>query len=240
MPPLRLVASLSVAVVALGLGMAGLPGLLPASRAGEATAVPAPAFAYDEPVGERAIVVLAGGCFWGVQGVFQHVEGVVNAISGYAGGTADTAHYRTVTSGRTGHAEAVELTYDPSEVDLGTLLQIFFSVAHDPTEIDRQGPDIGRHYRSAIFPRDGAQAEAARAYIAAIDAAGVFEAPVATAIEPGAAFYPAEAYHQDYMTRNPDQPYIQVYDLPKLANLRAMFGERVRAAPVLVGADEAG
>ncbi|WGF90020.1 peptide-methionine (S)-S-oxide reductase MsrA [Marinivivus vitaminiproducens] len=225
----------AAAIVVLGGALAA--GLMQGAgtvSAETATAVPPPVFAYDEPRADRAVVVLAGGCFWGVQGVFQHVEGVTGAVSGYAGGSAESAQYRAVSGGRTGHAEAVEVTYDPARIDLGTLLQVYFSVAHDPTEVDRQGPDVGTQYRSAIFPMDAAQADAARAYIGAIDKAGVFDDPVATTIEADGTFYPAEAYHQDYMTRNPDQPYIRAYDLPKVENLKAMFPALYRETPVLV------
>jgi peptide-methionine (S)-S-oxide reductase len=196
--------------------------------------IPIPAPALDAPAsGATETAVLAGGCFWGVQGVFQHVEGVANAVSGYAGGDAATAHYRIVGSGRTGHAEAVAVTYDPSEISYGEILHIFFSVAHDPTELNRQGPDVGPQYRSAIFPRDAAQAKAAAAYIDQLDAAGVYDAPIATTIEEGA-FYPAEDYHQDYLTLNPTQPYIVHNDLPKVANLKRLFPAVWRDDPVLV------
>jgi peptide-methionine (S)-S-oxide reductase len=169
-----------------------------------------------------------------VQGVFQHDKGVSNAVSGYAGGAAETAHYRLVGSGRTGHAEAVAVSFDPSEISYGEILRIYFSVAHDPTQKDRQGPDIGTQYRSAIFPRDEAQAKVAAAYIAQLDAAGVYRAPIATTIEPGRAFYSAEDYHQDYLTLNPTQPYIVHNDLPKLANLERLYPAAWRDDPVLV------
>lgn len=177
--------------------------------------------------------VFAGGCFWGVQGVFQHVKGVTRVVSGYAGGNAATAHYEMVGSGLTGHAEAVEITYDPTQVSYGALLQIFFSVAHDPTELDRQGPDSGPQYRSAIFPRDAEQARVAQAYIAQLDAARSFPKSLATKIEAGKAFYPAEGYHQDYLERNPRNPYIVINDLPKVEQLRQLFPQRWRAAAVL-------
>ncbi len=199
----------------------------------EGIAIPAPV--VDEaPSGHTETAVVAGGCFWGVQGVFQHLAGVTNAVSGYAGGAADTARYRFVGSGATGHAEAVRITFDPAKVSYGEILQVFFSVAHDPTEVNRQGPDVGTQYRSAIFPQDPAQAKVAAAYIAQLDKAGVFRAPVATTIEDGRSFYPAEAYHQDYLTLNPRQPYIVYNDLPKLANLARLFPDRYREDPVLV------
>ena len=180
------------------------------------------------------MAVLAGGCFWGVQGVFQHVEGVRNAVSGYAGGAANTAHYRMVGSGTTGHAEAVEVIFDPDEISYGDILHIFFSVAHDPTELNRQGPDIGPQYRSAIFPRSDAQARIAKDYIAQLDMTGLYDSPIVTTIEPGRAFFPAENYHQDYLTLNPTAPYIVYNDLPKLANLERLFPEDWREDPVLV------
>ena len=210
-------------------GTAALPGV-----AAEGVAVPAPA--RDVAAGQGTeVAVVAGGCFWGIQGVFQHVKGVENAVSGYAGGDADTAHYRVVGSGRTGHAEAVEVTYDPAEISYGEILQVFFA-AHDPTELDRQGPDVGPQYRSAIFPQSTAQAEVARAYVAQLDAAGVFGGKVATTVEPEKAFYPAEGYHQNYLALNPTQPYIVYNDLPKIGNLERLFPAFYRAEPVLVPA----
>jgi peptide-methionine (S)-S-oxide reductase len=178
--------------------------------------------------------VFAGGCFWGVQGVFQHVEGVTSAVSGYAGGEASTAQYEKVGSGRTGHAEAVKITYDPRKVSFGALMQIYFSVAHDPTELNRQGPDVGPQYRSTIFAGDDEQARVAKAYIDQLDAAKSFGRKIVTTIERGRAFYPAEDYHQDYLTLHPRQPYIVINDLPKVENLKRLFPDRYRAEPVLV------
>ncbi len=196
--------------------------------------VPVPA--VDLPPGQAnsSVLVLAGGCFWGVQGVFQHVKGVTNAVSGYAGGDKKTAQYEVVSSGRTGHAESVQVTYDPRQISYGRLLQIFFSVVHDPTEINRQGPDTGTQYRSAIFPSTAEQASVAKAYIEQLDQAHVFRKPIATKIEPDHAFYPAEGYHQDYLTHNPSQPYIAINDLPKIDDLKRFFPEVYRATPVLV------
>ena len=204
------------------------------SAAESAKVVPPPA--VDAPAGQSAsaVVVLAGGCFWGVQGVFQHVEGVTSAVSGYAGGAKDTAQYDKVTSGRTGHAEAVRITYDPSKVSLGRLLQIYFSVVHDPTQLNRQGPDVGTQYRSTIFPTSDEQARVAKAYIDQLDQARVYGAKVVTTIEPGQAFYPAEGYHQDYMTLHPRQPYIAMHDLPKVDALKRLFPQAYRAEPALV------
>lgn len=208
---------------------------------------PASVFAQEEPVvipppdkdladsGSSAIAVFAGGCFWGVQGVFQRVKGVANAVSGYSGGAAETATYDQTTSGNTGHAETVEITYDPSVVTFGKLLQIFFSVAHNPTQLNFQGPDRGTQYRSTIFPVTPEQADVAKAYIAQLDAAKVFAGPIVTTLEPFEAFYPAEQYHQDFLTLNPTWPYIVRNDLPKIAALAALFSDVYRAEPVLVG-----
>jgi len=213
---------------ALLAGVAGVPAM-----AEEGIAIPAPKL--DEPAGQGPeVAVLAGGCFWGVQGVFQHVKGVEEAVSGYAGGSADAAHYRVVGSGMTGHAEAVEITFDPAEVSYGELLQIYFSVGHDPTELNRQGPDTGTQYRSTIFPQSEAQAKVAKAYIAQLDKAGVFSGKIETTVESGQTFYPAEDYHQDYLTLNPTAPYIVFNDLPKIRNLERLFPTRYRSDPVLV------
>src|ERR1700681_3800995 len=191
------------------------------SLAAESAHVIAPP-AIDEQAAATTseVAVLAGGCFWGVQGVFQHVEGVTNAVSGYAGGAKETAHYELVGSGRTGHAESVRITYDPRKISYGRLLQIYFSVAHNPTELNRQGPDTGTQYRSAIFPTNAEQAKVAKAYIDQLDQAHAFGAKIVTTIEPGRTFYPAEGYHQDYLTLHPAQPYIAINDLPKVANLK--------------------
>jgi peptide-methionine (S)-S-oxide reductase len=178
--------------------------------------------------------VFAGGCFWGVQGVFQHVQGVKNAVSGYDGGAASTAQYDSVSGGDTGHAESVAVTYDPSKVSYGKLLQIYFSVAHNPTELNRQGPDSGTQYRSAIFAQNAEQQKVAQAYIDQLDAAKVFDKPIVTQIETGKAFYPAESYHQDFLTENPSYPYIVINDLPKVAQLKKLFPDQYRAEPVLV------
>ncbi|OWQ48444.1 peptide-methionine (S)-S-oxide reductase [Roseateles noduli] len=202
--------------------------------ASAATVIAAPTSDVAAATGRTTeTAVFAGGCFWGVQGVFQHVTGVTRVVSGYAGGNAGTAHYEMVGSGMTGHAEAVEITYDPRQVSYGALLQIFFSVAHDPTELDRQGPDTGPQYRSAIFPRDAEQARVAQAYIAQLNGARSFPKALATKIEAGKAFYPAEGYHQDYLELNPREPYIVINDLPKVDQLRQLFPQRWRAKAVL-------
>lgn len=207
--------------------------LVSRSYADPARAVPPPS--TDEPAGStREVVVLAGGCFWGVQGVFQHVDGVISAVSGYAGGAKETAEYETVSTGETGHAESVRVTFDPQRISYGHILQIFFSVAHDPTELNRQGPDSGTQYRSAIFPTNPEQAAIAKAYIAQLDRAHVFPAAIVTRIEDGRTFYPAEGYHQDYLTRHPDNPYIAYNDMPKIKELQREFPDLYRAEPVLV------
>jgi peptide-methionine (S)-S-oxide reductase len=221
------------------LATALLLGTASAVSAQERIPIPAPATA-SQSSGGTEVAVLAGGCFWGVQGVFQHVDGVRNAVSGYSGGAADTAHYRVVGSGRTGHAEAVEVTFDPGEISYGEILQIFFSVAHDPTQLNRQGPDVGPQYRSTIFPRDAEQARVAKDYIAQLNSAGVYRRGIVTTIESGQAFYPAEDYHQDYLTLNPTAPYIVHNDLPKIEHLRKLFPEVYRDDPVLVSEASSG
>lgn len=204
------------------------------AAAEDAVVIPAPADDVQPGPRSSETVVLAGGCFWGVQGVFQHVEGVTRAVSGYAGGEANTARYKMVGGGDTGHAESVEVTYDPSKISYGTILQIYFSVAHDPTQFNYQGPDMGPQYRSAIFPANEEQARVAKAYIAQLDAAHVYGDAIVTTIEPGHAFYPAEDYHQDYLTLHPTQPYIVINDLPKVENLKRLFPALYREEPVLV------
>jgi peptide-methionine (S)-S-oxide reductase len=167
--------------------------------------------------------VFAGGCFWGVQAVFQRVKGVQRAVSGYAGGSASSAHYEVISSGATGHAESVQLTYDPAQIPYAQLLKVFFSVAHDPTQLNRQGPDVGAQYRSAIFYVSEAQRQIALAYITELNAAKAFPRPIVTQVVPLSGFYPAEAYHQDYLDRHPNDPYVVFNDLPKIANLRKQF-----------------
>jgi peptide-methionine (S)-S-oxide reductase len=196
--------------------------------------IPPPAVDFQPP-GNEAKAIFAGGCFWGVQGVFQHVQGVKNAVSGYAGGDAGTAVYEMVGTGQTGHAEAVEITYDPSVVTYGQLLQIFFSVATNPTQLNYQGPDHGTQYRNAIFYQSADEKQMAEAYIAQLDAAGLYPAPIVTTLEPFEAFYPAEQYHQDFLTLNPTWPYIVIHDLPKVAALEELFPKVWQEQPVLVG-----
>ncbi|MDP9043440.1 MAG: peptide-methionine (S)-S-oxide reductase MsrA [Pseudomonadota bacterium] len=224
--------ALAAAVALLGLAALQLP-----SRAAEqAVRLPPAADAAAADAGKQspATAVFAGGCFWGIQGVFQHTKGVLSAVSGYAGGSATTAHYEIVGSGMTGHAESVKVLYDPKQVSYAQLLQIFFSVAHDPTQLNRQFPDSGTQYRSAIFTSDGAQQQAAEKYVAQLDAAKVFGSRIVTQVTPLNAFYPAEDYHQDYATLHPDSGYIATYDLPKIANLKTVFPAVYRDEPVLV------
>ncbi len=196
--------------------------------------VPPPKVDESSKVVHSETAVLAGGCFWGVQGVFEHVKGVTRAVSGYAGGLARTAHYDEVSDGDTGHAESVQVTYDPTQISYGQLLQIYFSVAHDPTELNRQGPDSGTQYRSTIFAATPEQQQVAQAYIAQLNGANVFGKPLATTVENLNGFYPAEAYHQDYLVQNPHSFYIMVNDQPKIANLAKLFADRYRENPVLV------
>jgi peptide-methionine (S)-S-oxide reductase len=204
------------------------------SSAEEVHELPAPAADTAGQQQTSEVAVLAGGCFWGVQGVFQHVTGVSNAVSGYAGGEKSTAQYEVVGSGSTGHAEAVQVTFDPSKISYGRILQIYFSVAHDPTQLNRQGPDRGTQYRSAIFPTSDEQARVAKAYIAQLNQTRIFPAAIVTKIEPGKTFYAAEGYHQDFLTRNPTYPYIVINDLPKVDALKRLFPDRYRMDPVLV------
>lgn len=173
-------------------------------------------------------VVLAGGCFWGIQAIFESLQGVGNAVSGYAGGSKETAHYEIVSTGMTGHAESVEITFDPSQISFGQLLKVYFSVAHDPTELNRQGPDSGTQYRSEIFYTTEGQRRIAEAYIRQLDAAKVFRNPIVTKVAPLQAFYPAEDYHQHFMTKNPNYPYIVYNDKPKMDQLRAQFPQLLK------------
>jgi peptide-methionine (S)-S-oxide reductase len=198
-----------------------------------ATVVPAPVFDNSLAPGPLQTAVLAGGCFWGTQGVFEHVKGVRQVLAGYAGGKAATASYETVSTGTTGHAESIRIIFDPAEVSYGQILRVFFSVAHDPTLLNRQGPDEGTQYRSEIFFADPAQQKIAQDYIAQLQQAQVFKRPVVTRVDPLQGFYPAEGYHQDYLFRNPHQPYIVYNDLPKIDNLKKVFPDIYRDKPVL-------
>ena len=194
-----------------------------------AAVVPPPA--VDIPAGDsrqKAVAVLAGGCFWGVEAVFERLKGVKDVVSGYAGGSPNTAHYEMVGAGRTGHAESVQITYDPSQISYGKLLQVYFSVAHDPTELNRQGPDEGTQYRSAIFYKSEEQKRVAEAYIQQLTEAKVFQSPIVTRVVALPAFYPAEEYHQNFIQRNPDNAYVILNDLPKLSQLKKRFPELVK------------
>jgi peptide-methionine (S)-S-oxide reductase len=214
----------------VALGLAFLSTCARASGAAGAVALPVPALDGTPPAaaGQQQKVVLSGGCFWGVQAVFQHVKGVKSAVSGYAGGSAETAKYDLVSNGDTGHAESVMVTFDPAEVTYGQLLRVFFSVAHDPTELNRQGPDEGTQYRSAVFFTNPDQKRVTEAYIAQLERAKLLHGHIVTAVGPLVTFYPAEAYHQDYARLHPRSPYIVVNDAPKVANLRALFPELYR------------
>ncbi len=204
------------------------------ARAGNGAALPPPVVDAT-PNGSTETAVFSGGCFWGVQGVFEHVKGVTRAVSGYTGGHIANPGYEQVSSGDTGHAESVRVTFDPVKVSYGTLLRIFFSVALDPTEKDRQGPDYGTQYRSELFVQGPEQTRIARAYVAQLEAAHSFSRPIVTRIDPAGPFYPAEAYHQDYLDRHPDAPYIAINDIPKVEALQKLFPENWRPTPVKVG-----
>ena len=224
---------LSLCAAAIGALAVAAFVVVPTRAAENAVVVPAPAMDVPSSDGIQT-VVLSGGCFWGVQGVFQHTAGVVSAISGYAGGSKMTATYEQVSTGTTGHAESVEIKYDPNKISYGKILQIFFSVVHNPTELNYQGPDTGTQYRSAIFTTSDEQKKVAEAYIAQLDAAKVYRKPIVTKVSSLAGFYPAEAYHQNYLTLHPGQPYIAYNDLPKIANLKRLFAANYVAKPTLV------
>ncbi|HZR85516.1 MAG TPA: peptide-methionine (S)-S-oxide reductase MsrA [Bradyrhizobium sp.] len=224
---------LSLVAAATGALALAAFALAPLRAAEDAVVIPPPA--ADVPASDGVqTVVLSGGCFWGVQGVFQHTAGVVSAVSGYSGGSKANAQYELVSTGTTGHAESVEVKYDPKRISYGKILQIFFSVAHDPTQLNRQGPDTGSQYRSAIFTTSDAQKKTAEAYIAQLDAAKVYPKPIVTKVSALQAFYPAESYHQDYLTLHPSQPYIAYNDLPKVENLKKLFAENYQEKPTLV------
>jgi peptide-methionine (S)-S-oxide reductase len=208
----------------------------PIYGAGAPVALAPPSIDNPKVAGPPQTAVLAGGCFWGVQGVYEHVRGVQKVVSGYAGGDRSTARYDAVSSGSTGHAESVQITFDPSEVSYGQLLQIAFSVVSDPTLLNRQGPDVGTQYRSAVFYADEAQKRIAEAYVAQLDTSHVFSKRIVTRVEPLKGFYPAESYHQDYLVHNPSAPYIAFNDLPKIENFRRTFPELYSGRPVLVSA----
>jgi peptide-methionine (S)-S-oxide reductase len=219
-------------VVALAVGAIASQRI--ANSAEPATTVPAPTQDEKVATAHSETAVFAGGCFWGVQGVFEHVRGVTQVAAGYTGGAAGTAHYDTVEEGDSGHAESVQITYDPTQITYGRLLRIFFSVAHNPTELNYQGPDHGNQYRSAVFPVNPDQRSVAQAYIAQLDKAHVFSEPVVTRVEDFKGFYPAESYHQNYLVLHPDSPYIVFNDLPKVKDLQRMFPDLYRNDPVLL------
>jgi peptide-methionine (S)-S-oxide reductase len=215
-----------------GLALLALFGTTACNSASSPQKLPDPS--VDAPMTKTAgmqTAVLAGGCFWGVEGVFQHVKGVAGVTSGYAGGPADMANYGAVSTGRTGHAESVRITYDPARISYGQLLRVFFSVAHDPTELNRQGPDVGTQYRSAIFFENDEQRHIARSYIDQLQRARAFSQPIVTQLVPLQAFYPAESYHQDYLIHHPHSPYIVINDLPKIENLRKLLPSLYVAGP---------
>ncbi len=224
------------AFIALCLAFA-LTGLQAACAAESAVSIPAPTL--DNPKSEGALqtAVVAGGCFWGVQGVFEHVKGVRQVLSGYAGGKKDTAEYETVSTGRTGHAESVQIKFDPKQISYGEILRVYFSVAHDPTQLNRQGPDTGTQYRSSIFYSDESQEKIALAYIAQLQQAHVFPRSIVTRVDPLTGFFPAETYHQDYLFHNPRDPYIAINDLPKIEHLKQLFPEMYVGRPALVAAN---
>lgn len=224
---------LALCAAALGALAISAVAIAPSLAAEDAVVIPAPAMDAKAADGIQTVVV-AGGCFWGVQGVFQHTAGIVNAVSGYAGGSKATASYETVSTGTTGHAESVEIKYDPKKISYGKILQIFFSVAHDPTQLNRQGPDSGTQYRSAIFTTSDEQQKVTDAYIAQLNAAKVYRKPIVTKVGPLQGFFPAEAYHQDYLTLHPSQPYIAYNDIPKVENLKKLFADNYQDKPTLV------
>jgi peptide-methionine (S)-S-oxide reductase len=224
---------LSLCVAAIGALAISTYLVAPSLASEDAVVIPAPAVDI-KPADGIQTAVIAGGCFWGVQGVFQHTVGVVNAMSGYAGGSKSTADYSTVSTGSTGHAESVQIKFDPKQISYGKILQIYFSVAHDPTQLNRQGPDSGTQYRSAIFTTSDEQKKVADAYIAQLNAAKVYKKPIVTKVSPLEGFYPAEAYHQDYLTLHPNQPYIAYNDIPKVENLKKIFGAIYTEKPTLV------
>jgi peptide-methionine (S)-S-oxide reductase len=209
---------------------------LNSALAGNPRRIPAPVLDKENAAAPLQTAVLAGGCFWGVQGVFQHVRGVLSVVSGYAGGDKSTAHYHMVSTGTTGHAEAVEIKFDSQVISYADILHIFFAVVHDPTELNRQGPDIGPQYRSAIFYASETQADIARAYIAQLEKAHVFPRPIETRVDALRGFYPAEDAHQDFLIKYPDSPYIVINDLPKISALKTSFPEYYRDQPVRVTA----
>jgi peptide-methionine (S)-S-oxide reductase len=228
------------ASLALVLGAGSWFALTPLQAADGAVVVAAPALDDPKAAGPQRSAVFSGGCFWGVQAVFEHTRGVRQVLAGYAGGEKSTAQYETVSTGTTGHAESVQVSFDPAQISYGELLRVFFSVAHDPTQLNRQGPDAGSQYRSEIFYADERQKQIAAAYIAQLDQSRIFSRRIVTRIDPYRGFYAAESYHQDFLIKNPDNEYILVNDLPKIENLRRLLPELYRGTPVTVGSSAAG
>jgi peptide-methionine (S)-S-oxide reductase len=224
---------LSLCAAAIGALAITAFAIAPLRAAEDAVIIPAPSADTQASDGIQTAVI-AGGCFWGVQGVYQHTSGVLNAVSGYSGGSKMTANYTMIGTGTTGHAESVEIKYDPKKISYGKILQIFFSVVHDPTQLNRQGPDTGTQYRSAIFTANDEQKKVAEAYIAQLNAAKVYKKPIVTKVGPLQGFYAAEDYHQDYLTLHPNQPYIAFNDIPKVENLKKIFTENYIEKPTLV------
>ncbi|KWV48000.1 methionine sulfoxide reductase A [Bradyrhizobium macuxiense] len=233
----RSLSRLSLYAATIGALAVAAFAVAPSLAAEDAVIIPPPATDAHETGVQTA--VLSGGCFWGVQGVFQHTAGVVSAVSGYSGGSKATAEYETVSTGTTGHAESVEIKYNPQKISYGKILQIFFSVVHDPTQLNRQGPDTGTQYRSAIFTTSDEQKNVADAYIGQLNAAKVYKKPIVTKVGALQAFYPAEGYHQDYLTLHPNQPYIAYNDIPKVENLKKIFAESYIEKPTLVSSTKA-
>lgn len=233
------IAEISSLLARLALGLLALPLLgalfLGLARADDVRSLAAPAV-DEHSTAPSESVVLAGGCFWGMQGVFEHVKGVTKVVAGYSGGDGRSAQYDTVSTGSTGHAESVQITFDPRVVSFGQILRVYFSVAHDPTELNGQGPDEGTQYRSEIFFTSPTQANVARAYMAELTKEHAFSSPIVTRVEPAKGFYPAEGYHQDYLIHHPESVYIQVNDLPKIAALKRLYPELYRSTPVMVTA----
>jgi peptide-methionine (S)-S-oxide reductase len=230
--PSRIVTGVAIALISVLAWHSGVLNVL----AEPATPVPAPVVDNPRSAGALQTAVISGGCFWGVQGVFQHVKGVRRVVSGYAGGEASTAEYEQVSTGTTGHAESVQVTFDPAQISYGQLLQVAFTVAFDPTEVNRQGPDSGTQYRSEFFYMDDTQRKIATAYIEQLNQAHAFGRPIATRVDPLRGFYAAEEYHQDYLYLHPSQPYIAYNDIPKVNNLKRAFPDLYLTQPVLVNA----
>ncbi|GGC62498.1 peptide methionine sulfoxide reductase MsrA [Undibacterium terreum] len=230
----------SIGMLAVTLAAAAIVYTMGTAKAEEALIIPPPSPAVTAGLAAGTAIqetaVFAGGCFWGIQGVFQHTKGVANAVSGYAGGSKENADYDRVSSGTTGHAESVQVTYDPQQISYGKLLQIYFSVAHDPTQLNRQYPDSGTQYRSAIFYKNANQKQIAERYIAQLEGTHLYKAKIVTQLSPLSAFYAAEKYHQDYATLHPESGYIARFDLPKIANLKKLYPDVYRETPVLVAA----